>query len=356
MADPLAVDTTIDPEVEQLNEEDTSIDINTPTQPEIPNDIAKAMKLDELATTDVGPHVTIDVMPDFRALLIQLVDTSVKVYKQLEQLNQPGLSPATILACSLQSIYAHGAISDVWAIRETTSRYGSEFNNEADYPQYLTLLGYNSIPPYIKQISLGLQFTFDPQRKNVAFIYSFAAFSFRHDYGRVFPIGMFITLHNLMAEYMHNETADQIWKRWINSAVVINTEDHTEFLVGHIIGAAYNEHTTENYLTRKLRTLLNPITVSANEQRKVLKPFDIAAFESESENNTDINPYCYLLNATQENIAQMMSFTNEMRLVFESQFKSNVNLGSIFGTESGTQIMNHYYTSYSLPTASFRSN
>lgn len=350
MSEPAPVDTAIDPESKKLIEEDESADLNTPPQPEIPNDIAKAMKLEKLAITDVGPHVTIDVMPDFRALLLQLVDHSVKTFKQIEQLRLPGLTPATILASCLQSIYSYGAMADAWMIRETSSRYGRNFIDDVQNEQYLTLIGWNLLPPFLKSIMIGLQYTFDPRRKNVAFIYSFAAFSFRHDFGRVFPIGMFITLHNLMAEHMHEETADQIWRRWINTTVVNNRNDNTVVSVGNIIGGGFNGHITDNYLTKKLRTLLNPVMVSAREQQKVLKTFEIEPFNTNSANNNDINPYEYLLSATDENISTMMSFTNEMHLIFQNQFTGSTNLGSQFGTESGTQLMNHYYTSYSLPT------
>lgn len=328
--------------------EDESADLNAPPQPTISDDIANAMHLDRIANTDVGPHITIDVQPDFRNILIQLIDHSVKIFRMMQQYEVPGVTPATILAYQLQSIYLYGTIADTWLIREVTSKYGKDFINNEEYNQYLHLASWNIVPPHLETILDGLQFTFDPRRKNVAFIYSFAAFNFKHDFGRTFPIHMFIILHNIITRRMKDSTADEIWLEWLRSPIIRN--DESTVYVGNIIGALYNDNIVENYLTKKLKSLLTPVMVTRRMQKQYLKEFDIEPLQFPDDGIECTNPYAYLLGASNENIATLMSFTNEFRAFFCQAFKKHTLLGALYGKESGTSLMNHYYTQSQIPT------
>lgn len=255
--DSTKVDSTLDSATLQALNVDVSATVNDIPQPQIALDIASRMHLEKIGRSDPGPHITIDVLPDFRNILYQLIDHSVKIYQQIDQLKSPLLSPASILAYCLQTIYAYGAITDSGLVRETASFYASAFKDIPQYKEHLTLLGWNKVPPFIEPILKGLEYTFDSRRKEVSYMYSLAACSLNIDYGRIFPIQMFFSLHDLIAQHSTQESEQQIWLRWLNTTAIEITETNEIITVAHIIGAAYNDNQIMTPLVTRIRTLLS---------------------------------------------------------------------------------------------------
>lgn len=305
------------------------------------------MQLHQRITTDPGPHATIDVIPDFRYITYQLIDDCIRIYGELRDRDHPDLTPASILAMCLQHIYAYGTALDVYFVRETTSYYGKTFANEITCRQLLNGLTWNRIPPFIQDIIRGLVPTFDPRRKNLAYIYSFAAYSFKHDFGRIYPYHMFVALHNLIATRGKNATATDIWLAWLAYPVI--TIDGEQITVAHIIGAAYDDQESPNFISEKLFRLLS-VTALDGKQRKAVftrYPFTPVTVEGEVDN---INPYHYLLGAYPNQLPQLTKFRNAIDSAFAEAFKDCIYLGEMFGEASGTHLMNHYYSGIQLPT------
>lgn len=310
------------------------------------SDLFKEMKVDEIQTTSVGPRVTIDVIPDFRPIIYQLAYHSTKIYTQIAQYNCPYITPASILAYSLHSIYSYGTMCDIWHVRESTSFYGHTVLNEAVFPQYMTLSLHSAVPVFVQRIIQGLVHTIDPRRKNMAYIYSFASFDYQHDFGRVYPIHMFTILHDLIANAAKNATADDIWREWMNTPVL--TTPTGALRVGNIIGGAYGAHLVDNYMTRALKQLLSPLTRENRSRRPVFTPFEYGTFTSF--NFEDVNPYYYIFGTHLPNISHGMFFLNTMRPIFMDIDKKSLPLGKMFELASGSQLMNHYYSEPTTPT------
>lgn len=341
------VDTELPAQILDEITQDVSNLLNTDPTPSPDSDLYKALKVDELTLTDVGPSETIDVQPDFREITIQLIDHCTRIYDQVQQLQIPGVTPATLLAAMLQSIYGYGALVDLWSVRQYTSQYGAKFLTHTYSEQYLTLISWNIIPPCVREIIRGLQFTFDPRRKNIAFMFSFACYSFDHDFGRAYPVHMFIMLHNIIATSLPTATSDEIWREWLNSTVIRNND--SEIKVANIIGGAYDQHLVENYMTRKLRLLLAPVSLQNNRRRRIFKEFPIPPYLMTAR-LSQINPYYYLLGGHNTIAPSMMNFTQEFHNKQKQIFEGSKILGELIGLESGTQIMNHYYIEAQLPT------
>lgn len=100
---------------------DKTAQLNVPDIPDAVDTLFKQMKVDELILTDVGPTATIDVQPDFRYIIYQLCDHATRIYQQIEQLNNPSITPASLLASFLHSIYTYGALNDIYLIREVAN-------------------------------------------------------------------------------------------------------------------------------------------------------------------------------------------------------------------------------------------
>lgn len=285
----LTVNSDLNKDVHAEITSDTSTDLNTPPQPTV-DALFSAMKIDEETTTSTGPFQTIDVVPDFRNITFQLVDHSIKIYEQLSQLKLAFITPPSILAYFLSSIYTYGTVIDIYAVRESTSHYGSKYLDKELCQQYTYLSKYNIIPPFLKDIIRGLQHTLDPRRKNLAYMFSFAAFSFDHDFGRIYPIHMFLILHDLLAEYP-NQSVDFIWQLWLDTTLI--THDNNIVKVANVIGGAYNNNIVNNYMTTQLRKLLLPVLMNATTHRNVYTTFDIPSTTQQIP-LANTNPYFYL--------------------------------------------------------------
>lgn len=346
MSDTL-VETRVDPATQAELQTDVSADLNTDPQPTPVNDLFDKMNVQGKLLTDAGPSQTIDVVPDFRDFTYQLIDHCVKIFQQIDQSQMPMISPPALLAYLLQGVYAYGTVIDVWHVREYTSPFGSDFLNEIRNEQCLNLSLHNCITPIIQDLLHGLMYTFDPRRCNLAFMYSFAAYSFPHDFGRIYPIHMFLELHNLMTQANPTDTEDDVWTRWINYEV-IRDENNISLTVGNLIGAAIDNQRVEHYMSRKCRELLAPMTTTASHMRRKYVQFPVHIYDTLL--FSEVNPYNYLTGWFIPAQPSVMNFMNQMRDLCFNTFPGSQTLAGMFGIESGTQIMNHYYREPSLPT------
>lgn len=342
------VRTELPPDAEKERTLDTSPEVNPSESTPTVADLFKEMNLSDEITEDPGIHATIDCQPDFRPVLYQLIDHSIKIFETQKQRNIPAITPASLLATFLHQIYCFAALADNFNIRETMSYHANLFSQSVLNLQYLNLSSWLNTPPFIKIILEGLFPTFDPQRKNLCFVYSFASFSFYHDLGRFFPIHMFLALHDLIALKGAHATGDDIWLEWLRYPVYPRLNE-TPITVANIIGGAYQNFLVDNYLTKKIKRLLN-ITVADQKQRKaVFQHFGLPQFPVTEDYNA-ISAYSIILSANPTQIPTLTSFINTVSAQFQQIFAGCKPLGALYEVVSGTNIMNHYYDMLQAPT------
>lgn len=345
MAEP--VNTDLDPIQNEIRTEDTSPQVNPPEPVPKVASLFEQMHLTEDITDDPGPHATIDCQPDMRIILYQLIDHSIRIYEQEKGRNIPSITPASLLATFMHQINAFGALADVYFIRGTTSKHAAEFGVSLTKRQLLNVVSWMNTPPFVKHIIEGLYPTFDPERKNLCFIFSNAAFSFYHDLGRFFPLHMFLQLHNIIAERGANATTEEVWYSWLDYTVYCTETQNIK--VANIIGGAYNQNIVDNFLTRKIRKLLS-ITTSDQRQRKaVFQVFRFPSYPQQADLNLT-DAYSLILSADIHMIPAIDIFQKTMTTQFSQIFKNCKPLGAMFETVSGTNIMNHYYDDLQPPT------
>lgn len=341
------VETTPKPDASSSPDLDNALDSIKISDPLPASKLMISMNLEDKIITSVGPQATIDVQPDFVDIVIQLVDHSVRIFEYFKSRNIPTMTPASLVAVFLQQIYGYGALSDIYMLREYPSRHSRIFTSHEMFRQYVNIISWMATPPFLKDILRGLLPTPDPRRKNLIFIYSFAAYRFYHDFGRTFPIHMFIALHNIIAESGPKATDQEIWHKWLKYVVIQQNTGET-YCVANLIGGAYGDHEVDNRLTLKLRTLLSVTTLATQQRQVIYRPFPLQPYIVAQFSET--NPYEYLLGAEDTLFPTIIQFTNSLDATLKELFKGTVCLGNLFGLESGCNIMNHYYCEPQIPT------
>lgn len=111
-------------------------------------------------------------------------------------------------------------MNDARLISLNTSQAGEQYLQNDSRDQFITALSWKVIPPFVFDIIKGMYSTLDPRRNNVAYITSLAAFSLDHDFYRTFPVTMFLSLHNIIAQNERSLDANQDYNEWIQPYVI----------------------------------------------------------------------------------------------------------------------------------------
>lgn len=271
------VDTTQSSEAQIVLTSDSSAVVLENIPPPFKDELYASMNIEANATTTTGPYLTIDVQPDFRFILLQLIEESIRLFDYLAQYNDPAFTPASFVGYCLALIYGNAALNDVFCVRMTRSFYANYFSAELEKTDLLNLIAELHTP-------------------NVAFIYSFAGFTFNHDFGRFFPIQMFMEAHNIIADNEREYDAQNAYNQWVNTTLIEGPDD-IEVTIGNILGAAHNGHNYDNWLTLKCRQLFNPIYCQSDTGRRIFTSLAINPVTTDEELATaDIDPYTYGLN------------------------------------------------------------
>jgi hypothetical protein len=313
-------------------------------EPDYKDDILERIDVERNVSLDSGPSTIIDVQPDYRYSLITVIYHVIRIYSTLDQRNNPMITPASLTAYSLAIIYAYALISDSENIRTVKSSHADDFLDNPTRKDLLIELERCAVPPFLRNILTGLSPTFDPRRTDIMFVNSLAGFSFYHDYGRSFPISMFLKAHHIVATCPSNQDPITVFNDWSNKPVI---DGNNPVYIGQIIGSSLTTGTYDSWLLQRIRTLFNPVTSRSNTNRPTFTPLPtFPPLMSLSQ----INPYIYLLNADEDNIYNTVTFIRSMSAIIGEQIKGSSQLGTLFDTPSGVQIMTHFYHGPALPT------
>jgi len=244
-------------------------------------------------------------------------------------------------------IYGFALISDSENIRITKSDYADQFTSNPSRRDLLLELERSFVPPFLRNILTGLMPTSDPRRPNISFVNTFAGFNPLYDYGRTFPISMFLKAHHLVATRPSNSNPTQIFNDWLLLPV---TDGTAELTIAQLIGASLPSGNYDNWLLTRIRTLFNPVTSRSNTTRPTFSPITTFPLTTTA---WEFNPYTYLLSADKDNVATITTFIKSMSSIINEQLSGSTQLGSLFDTPSGVQLMTHFYHGPALPTWHF---
>jgi len=316
-------------------------------EPSYQDDLVSRINAEQNMSLNDGPVTTIDVQPDYRYVLITIIYHVTRIYAVLDQRNNPLITPSSLTAYCLAIIYAFALISDSENVRLAKSQHADQFTDNPQRRDLLIELERAYVPAFLKNILIGLTPAYDPRRPNIAFVNSFACFSLAHDYGRTFPISMFLKAHNIVATRPTNLNPSTVYNDWLQMLLITGAPN---LYIAQLLGANLSTGTYANWVSDRVQTLFNPVTSRSNTARPTFSPIATFPFESTT---WGVNPYTYLLNADKDNVYTTLSFVKSMSQIVSEQIPSSAQLGSMFSNFSGLQILTHFYHGPALPTWHF---
>lgn len=317
-----------------------------PPLPTFFNNIISLVNIEENVEQSDGPTKIIDVQPDFRNVVLAINYHITRLYADLNQRINPDLTPSSMMAYCLTVVYGLALLYDDENARTVKSSHANDFIADSKRLLLRDYIARMYVPSFLEPILEGLFQTTSTTRQKLRYIYSLAAYQLEYDYGRSFPVSMYLKAHDIIASSATNtEPATILW-RWIDTDIMIQP---TNLKIGHLLGVQIPEANHINWFAAANFTLFNPVTARSNTMRPTFKRIPVIPFR-QAVDITEINPYIYLLNATQHNVIPMTNFVKTMSDLFTSDFPGGKPLGYYSQQSTGSQIISHYYLPPTLPT------
>lgn len=222
---------------------------------------------------DYGSDFQIEVQPDMRYVAQYLMFTTSHEYAELEIKGYPYVSLPSLVAYKLTIFIGHFLISDLTYRRER-SFSSAPYTNDAELMELLSTLKTCPVPQDVQTILDHIAPVQDSQRCNLKSIPSFAAFSFKHDFGYSVPISTFLSIHDILASNRTSSEPGIIMAMIYNTVLTrIGTSSCT---ISNLFGGPYSyENDTyqhRNWFCTALEAFINPVVSRALVQRPTFLP------------------------------------------------------------------------------------
>jgi hypothetical protein len=337
--------------------------------PKVKYDLVNQMN-SEINTTTADPiNQRVDIIPDFRYILLYLFYYCTAFYKTLDQSEYPMLSPPSLVCYCLLIIHAHFLVVDQYC-RDSPSRHAEHFMSTEKRCSYLRTLLNLPVPKFVEDLLLILSPTTDPRRPQISFLPTYAGFSYHHDFGRFFPVSVFSTAHNMLATAQASANPALVLQTWMMTPLITQGPfppgPTTVLNVANLLGAIqHNGQLYDSWLYQAFYTLLNPIVVRSLARRAIFDPFETFPIDlSDPRHSTPLhgdlngpidtvtamNPYIFALSADKDSLDEMIRFCDTMSNLASTHLDCSNRLGARYDTSPGLDILIHGYSSLTLPT------
>nr|UYB78866.1 coat protein [Gaeumannomyces tritici partitivirus 3] len=313
--------------------------------PTVKDDLISRIGTDRKHDASDGLPVTIDCQPDFRWIFMALMYYSNLYYSTIDVKNKSKTSPMTVCMYFLVIINAHMLVSDLF-LRHTPSHWANQFMNDSSRRDYLEFLLALPVPDFLMKFIETLTETKDPRRPLVSTCPSFAGFSYYHDFGRYFPPALFLQAHTLAATVSARGDTDSVLGKLFDSnawnAVKIGQ------LLGQHINASANVLDYSSKLIQAFYSMYNPVVERSLQRRNSFAPTPCTPYEENTKET--FNPYICFLHATDSDITEMTTVLESVSNALSTVVTFKGQLGSLYDSLNGLDILRHGYSSYALPT------
>jgi hypothetical protein len=338
---------------------------STASTPSVKYNLVEYMNSEINAKTADPIDFTIDVMPDFRFILLYLFYYCSAFYKTLDQRDFPMVTPPSLVAYCLLIVHAHFLVCDNFT-RDSPSRHAEHFMNNEKRRSYLVSLLNLPVPKFVEDLLMILSPTTDPRRPQINFIPTYAGYSHHHDFGRFFPVSVFSTAHNMLATAQANARPSDTFNNWMYTSLVELGNGNSVIRVANLLGSFHGlDEVYDSWLYQSFYALLNPITVRAVAQRVIFDPFetfplnlgdtrhsvpDDGNLNGPADTIASLNPYIFALSADRDSLDEMLRFSETMSHIATTHLDCTKQLGARYDSDFGLDILIHAYSGPTLPT------
>jgi hypothetical protein len=321
------------------------------TQPRPDNDWLKRLDIDSNSESAHSAQHIIDVQPDQRYPFSYFVYFLTRLFPSLEVKSHPSVSLFTMLSY-IQICFNAYILMQEDICRPVKSLWCQQFNNDAERRDYFHFIQTLQIPTEIADIILNLASVLDPSRPDCFFIPSYAGGAFMHDFGRLMPPQIGITMHNLLANTRTNVTVNEVLRQLYNTLLI--TLNQIPFYVTNFIGGQFqNAQAVNNYdhwLRDLIESFFSPAVGRTHIQRPTLAPVRRTPYAYEA-NVLNPNLYDFMLNFNQADYQSTRSTLGAISsFIVGNTAIPSIPLGSILVNAGGITTMSHTVESICLPT------
>jgi len=321
-------------------------------QPAPRNDIFERIDMPNQMERSNPLSAIVDVVPDTRYIFLYIVYNVGKLYPSLEQNARPVLTPSSMVAYCLFLLYGFMLVNDFQG-RPTPSYYAAHFmDSEGRKFLYKSLLS-AYVPPFMMIIFKGLADTSDPRRPGLEYFCTLAGTIFETDFGRIIPPQIFLFAHNMSTEADTSRNPSLATQALLSWNVFSYGTTNTNIPVGKYFSAGTQDGTWHSWMYSTLYYLFAPVCGKSILRRSNIQEISVNTTRisiTQVETAYTWNPYIMFLAAEGALSFNTAKFINEFSAIAKADLKATFQLGAVPDDLNGVAILNHGYTTFSLPT------
>jgi hypothetical protein len=324
--------------------------VKSVTPPETSADFLTLFESNSAAMTASSNVWTIDVFPSQVTVLAYIMSLASTYSGLLDYKHTPKLSTATITAYMLSLYQGFFLLHDMY-VRPSTSSHAQLWLDSSARKEFADFLLSLPVPSGLEIIFSQLFPTTTDRTRNVFFIPSAAGFSYRHFYGRFFPVSIFTHLHDIAASLPSNSPPATVFNEILKQQIFKVTSTTT--FTSHLADYFGYDITTANatFLNAKFHQLFtsvfNPVLFRDYQRRSQMSTIDLAV---PTFTTSDPNAYDMLFSYTAPNIKELKIVLQSVATAMFDKVPSTQNLGKLISDASGNNILSHGYSDFAVPT------
>lgn len=259
----------------------TGLISNKPLTKKMTKSILDTLDLTTFATLTLGRNENILCQPDIRYALMYIIYCTKQQFPTLIIDEVENSSVFLFIYLCLILLNTAVLYQDKIGHEEVTTAV-NDFNNNSECIIHYEKLINVPVPKFMEPLICNLVSTNENLATNLKFIPSYSACTWIHDFGRLMPPQIFLTIHNQFAKLTRNMNKSDLLYDIFNK-IIVRTTEH-DYTVSNLIGGPYEEDNQvrlyPNWIFTRINLLIDGAYTSQLAKRKKYisyptKPFDI---------------------------------------------------------------------------------
>jgi hypothetical protein len=203
-----------------------------------------------------GGEFQVHVFPDQRPVLLQAMFNFKDLNDNLIRAEQPDISKATFVAYVLAQWNVFMYLNDKYRTNGSESAYATPYGIDSTRKDFILEMSQLPIPDFLAQAFTTLTTSTLPNRNNIRFSMTAKGFIYGYDFGRFFPITIFLQIHNLIAERDSEINKADFWKNVFERLIHVWNNEYVH--IGNFFGVLpIHGFTTSRFVDSPLFRYLN---------------------------------------------------------------------------------------------------